>query len=183
VFNCRNKNGFPAMKRLALVAVAASLLAGACATQPTLYQPAVGPQAIGFSEYRIEPGRYRVTFRGGPGAPAGYVTDLALRRAADLAVQDGYDWFRVSDRFLEGSPDHGPRVSLGVGGGSSSFGGGYYGHHHSGSAVGVGLGTSFNLGGGPAVRATLEVMMGKGPKPPGADIYDARAIQSSGART
>ena len=37
--------------------------------QPTLYQAAAGPQAVGYSEYRIEPGRYRITFRGGPGAP------------------------------------------------------------------------------------------------------------------
>lgn len=165
------------MKRLALLAFSASLALGACATQPTLYQPAAGPQAIGFSEYRIEPGRYRVTFRGGPGASAGYVTDLALRRAADLALQDGYDWFRVSDRFLQGQPDRGPRVSFGVGGGSMNFG------RHSSTGVGLGVGTGFNLGGGPAVSATLEVMMGKGPRPPGADVYDARAIREYGAHT
>jgi hypothetical protein len=170
------------MKRALLISLVAGLALSACPAQPTVYQPAAGPSAVGYSEYRIEPGRYRITFRGGPGAPAGYVTDLAIRRAADLALQDGYDWFRVSDRLLEGAPDRGPRVSVGVGGGSSSFGGGYYGHH-SGSAVGVGVGTSFNLGGGPAVSATLEVFMGKGPKPPGADVYDARAVQSYGART
>ena len=39
------------------------------ATAPTLYGPAVRPDAVGFSEYRIEPGRVRITFRGGPGAP------------------------------------------------------------------------------------------------------------------
>lgn len=183
MFNSRNKNGFPAMKRLALIAVAASLALGACATQPTVYQAAAGPKAVGYSEYRIEPGRYRITFRGGPGAPAGYVTDLAIRRAADLALQDGYEWFRVSDRFLQGEADHGPQVSLGVGGGSGSWGGGGYYGHHSGTSVGLGVGTSFNLGGGPAVSATLEVLMGKGPKPQGADIYDARAVQSMGART
>jgi hypothetical protein len=177
VFNLRNKNGFLAMKRLALLAVAASLALGACATQPTLYQPAVGQQAVGFSEYRIEPDRYRVTFRGGPGASATYVTDLALRRAADLALQNGYDWFRVSDRVLQGQPDRGPRISFGVGGGGTSFG------RHSATGLGVGVGTGFNLGGGPAVSATLEVMMGKGPKPPGADVYDARAIQSYAPHT
>ena len=142
------------MKRLLLPALAALALAG-CATAPTVYQPAPGPNAVGFSEYRIEPGRWRVSFLGGSGAPAGYVSDLALRRAADLAIQEGYDWFRVSDRFMEALPDRGPRFS-----------------------VGVGVGTTFPVGAqGGVVKATLEVMMGKGPKPAGADVYDAREIQ------
>lgn len=160
------------MKRLIAASLSALAIA-ACATTPTVYQPAAGPQAVGYSEYRIEPGRYRITFQGGPGAPAQYVTDLALLRAADLALADGYDWFRVTDRFLQGRPDRGPRVSLGVGG--ADFG--------RRSSVGLGLGTGFNLGGGPAVASTLEVMMGKGPRPPGADTYDARLVrQSLGAR-
>ncbi len=155
------------MKRLILPALAALSLA-ACATAPTLYQPAIGPQAVGFSEYRLEPGRYRITFRGGPGAPIEQVTDFALLRAADLALADGYDWFRVADRFVEGRPDRGPRVGLGVGGGSS---------------VGVGLGTSFNLGGGPSLSTSVEVMMGRGPRPPGMDVYDAREVRRAiGAR-
>jgi hypothetical protein len=160
------------MQRL-LVAGLAALSLSACATAPTVYQPAAGPNAVGYSEYRIEPDRWRVTFRGGPGAPAGYVNDLALRRAADLAVQQGYDWFRVYDRMMEGQPDRGPRMSVGVGGGSSD----YSWRRGGGTSVGVGLGTSFNLGGGPSVTATLEVLMGRGPKP--ADAYDAREIQRS----
>ena len=146
------------MKRLILSALAALSLA-ACATAPTVYQPATGPKAVGYTEYRIEPGRYRVTFQGGPGAQPQYVTDLALLRAADLALADGYEWFRVSDRFLQGRPDTAPRISLGVG-------------------------TGFSLGGGPSGAATLEVVMGKGERPRGGDVYDARALRSNlGART
>ena len=51
--------------------------------------------------------------------------------------------------------DSGSRLSIGTG--STSFG------RHS--AVGVGVGTSFNLGGGPALAQTIEVLMGKGPPP------------------
>ena len=163
------------MKRLVLSALAALSLA-ACATQPTVYQPAAGPNAIGYSEYRIEPGRYRITFQGGSGAPAEQVMDLALLRAADLALADGYDWFRVSDRFMQatGGGSSGPRISLGVGG--ADFG--------RRSAVGVGVGTGFNLGGGGgygggAAAATIEVFMGRGPKPDGVDVYDARAVRST----
>ena len=162
------------MKRLIpIVAVCAAL--AACATAPTVYGPASGPTAVGFSEYRIEPGRYRVTFRGGPGAPAAQVADYALLRAADLAIADGYDWFRVVDRYTSQSGyDSGPRLSIGAGGGS----GGYR------SGVGVGLGTSFNLGGGPAITQSLEVIMGKGrPAPGGPEVYDARDVRRTvGAR-
>jgi hypothetical protein len=155
------------------IPVLAALSLAACATAPTVYQPAAGPTAVGYSEYRIEPGRYRITFRGGPGAPPQRVMDLALVRAADLALADGYDWFRVSERFVEGLPDRGPRIGVGVGGAD-------YGRH---SSVGLGLGTSFSIGGGPASSATLEVLMGKGARPVGADIYDARALRENlGAR-
>ena len=149
------------------VALAASLMLGACATPPTLYQPAAGPVAVGYSEYRIEPGRYRITFRGGPGAPAQQVADYALRRAADLALADGYDWFRVADRVTDVRPDTGPRMSVGIGG--ATFG------RHSGASVGVSQGIP--LGGGPTLAQTIEVVMGKGDRPRGADIYDARELR------
>jgi hypothetical protein len=163
------------MKRL-LVPVLAALSLSACATpQPTVYQPSAGPQAMGYSEYRIEPGRYRITFRGSPGSPRSQVADFALRRAADLAIADGYDWFRITE-WIDSvdAPGNGSSVSFGVGGGN-------FGRH---SSAGVGLGTAFNLGGGPAITATLEVLMGQGPKPADRDVYDARGVRSSiGART
>jgi len=156
------------MRRLILCLAAAASLA-ACATPPTLYQPANIRDGVGYSEYRIEPGRYRITFRGGPGAPPQQVSDYALRRAADLAVADGYDWFRVSDRFTEGRPDRGPHLSIGVGGAS-------FGSH---TAVGVGVSNGFSLGGGPSVAQTIEVVMGKGERPRGGDVYDARALREN----
>lgn len=156
-----------------LIAAVAALTVSACASgQPTFYRPAAGPTAVGFSEYRIEPGRYRITFRGGAGAPEAQVSDYALLRAADLALADGYDWFRVYERRITViGPDPGPRIGLGVGG--ASFG--------RSSGVGLGLGTSFPLGGGkgPPLAATIEVVMGRGPKPATPDAYDARAVHST----
>ena len=157
------------MKPLVIATVAVSLVLSACATAPTLYQASIGPQAVGYSEYRIEPGRYRITFRGGPGAPAQQVADYALLRAADLAVAEGYDWFQVADRLSQGRPDTGPRIGVGLGGGD-------FGRR---SGVSLGLGTSFNLGGGPAFVSTLEVVMGRGERPRGRDSYDARALRRS----
>ena len=148
---------------------AASLVLAACATAPTVYR-AAAPGAvgeIGYSEYRLEAGRYRVTFQGGPGAPENQIADYALLRAAELALRDGYDWFRVADRSTTVSGESsGPRSS--VGGGSST-----YGHR---SSVGLGVGTSCNLGPGPAFSRSLEVVFGKGPTPRDRDAYDARDV-------
>jgi len=157
------------MKRLILPAVAALTLS-ACATEPTTFQPAAGPSRVGFSEMRIEPGRYRVTFQGGPGAPPAQVEDYALLHAADLAVAEGYDWFRVTDRSTRQNGYSGASISLGIG--SASFG------RHSATAVGVGAG-GIPLSGGAALVASLEVLMGKGPKPDDRDVYDARGVQRS----
>jgi len=160
------------MKRLILAALGALSLA-ACATEPTHFQPAARPGAVGFSELRIEPGRYRVTFQGGPGAPAAQVEDYVLLRAANLALAEGYDWFRVTDRLTRQNGYSGSSLSIGVGGAS-------FGRH---SATAASVGTGFPLSGGPALISTVEVLMGKGPKPPEGDVYDARGVQRAiGAR-
>jgi hypothetical protein len=151
------------MKQFLACAAALSLLT-ACAT-PTTYMAAPGPRAVGFSDYRIETGRYRVTFRGGPGAPPAQVANYTLLRAAEVSLRDGYDWFRVVETFDDRTDGgSGPRVSIDTGGGS-------FGRR---SAMGVGIGTSFDLSGGPAYARTIEVQAGKGAKP--ADGYDARDI-------
>jgi hypothetical protein len=155
------------MKRLVPATLAALSLA-ACVT-PTVYQPAAGPDAVGYSDYVIEPGRYRVTFHGGDAASVEQVMDLALLRAADIALAQGYDWFQISDRYIRGvGGGYGPTVSLG-------FGGMSYGSH---SAVGGGVGAGYDFVGGPALAATIEVAMGRGPMPPGLNVYNARAIRS-----
>jgi len=154
------------MRRVILIIAAAATLS-ACASTPTLYQPQ-SPKGVGYSEYRIESDRFRVTFRGGPGAPQEQVSDYALLRAAEVTVGAGYDWFRVVDRQMQVVGDgSGPRLSVGTGGAD-------FGRH---SAVGVGVGTSFNLGGGPALANTIEILLGKGPAPRAPDVYVAREVE------
>lgn len=151
-----------------LLAAAACLSLAACVT-PTHFQPATSGGGVGFSELRIEPDRYRVIFQGGPGAPEAQVQDYALLRAADLALAQGYDWFRVVDRSIRQTGYGGASLGVGVGGAS-------FGRH---SATGVGVSSGFPISGGPALQASLEVLMGKGPRPPGQDVYDARAVRVS----
>lgn len=144
---------------------------GACASTPTVFAPATRAGGVGYTDMKIEPGRYRVTFRGGAGATAAQVSDYALLRAAQLTLDDGYDWFQVVDRYMaQVGNSSGPQFSLGVGGGS----GGY-----NDSAIGAGVGTTFNLGGGAMMHQTLEVLMGKDPRPAGFDFYDARQVRNS----
>lgn len=151
-----------------IAAVLSGLVLTACASTPTVYRAQAGaPNDIGYSEYRLEAGRYRVTFQGGPGAKEAQIADYALLRAAELALRDGYDWFRIASRSTSASGyDRGPRMS--VGGGSASFG--------RRTSFGLGLGTSFDLGPGPSFAQSIEVVFGKGPTPRDRDAYDAREI-------
>ena len=105
------------MKRLTFSLIAVSALAlGACASLAP-YGPQQAGRGQGFSEQRIESNRFRVTYNG-VGAP-GPVADRALFRAAQLTVDQGYDWFEVTQRWLDGRPDSAggvrPSVSIGAG--------------------------------------------------------------------
>ena len=149
-----------------LISCLAALSLAACASPPTVYQPAATAQDMGWRSTRIETDRYRVSFRANPDLKRDQAEDMALRRAAEITLADGYEWFRVVSRNTEqvGGRDRGG-TSVGVGGSSGSYG----------SSVGVGIG--FDLS--PDTRryeATLEILLGRGAKPEGADVYDARSV-------
>ena len=149
------------MKRLVPAALALSLaLVGACETSP------VGPP-LGGSAVALETGRYRVVFRGVSGASGPEVQDRALLYAANLALGQRYDWFRVAGRAFDLAPPTRPRVTIGVGGASFGRGGGF------------GFGAAQSTGGEPSPVAELEVVLGRGPKPAGPDVYDARSVVES----
>lgn len=116
-----------------------------------LYAAGNSGQAAGYSELRIEAGRYRVTFQGAPGATAEQVADYALLRAAELAVRDGYDWFRIAERG---------DVSDGEGPGAFPPASGSH------RIVRTQL----------RISTTLEVVFGRGMLPATGDAYPARAV-------
>ena len=76
------------------------LLLAACATA-TPYGPAAQGSGYGFSEQQIEQGRFRITFRGNSSTARETVENSLLFRAAELTLQEGYDYFIVEERDTE----------------------------------------------------------------------------------
>lgn len=159
------------MKRLTFGLIAASALALSACASLAPYGPQQSARGQGFSEQQIETNRFRVTYNG-VGAP-GPVADRALFRAAQLTVDRGYDWFEVTQRWIDGRPDSagGVRPSVSIGAGSGRYGG------WSTSGVGVGLG--LDLSGPQPTSTTLEIVMGRGAKPERPDAYDVRRVQDA----
>lgn len=154
------------MKRL-VAALVVGLAVTACTSGPTRYIPAMDGDDMGYREQRIEEQRYRISFRANPDLKAAEVEDMALRRAAELAVQNGYQWFQVVSRMTDvvGGSHTASGPTIGIGGSSGSYG----------SSVGLGLG--FNLGGDSRqYESTLEVLMGRGQKPSDPAAYDAYSV-------
>lgn len=163
------------MSRFALPIIAAAGLALSACASLAPYGAQTGPGGQGYVEQRIESNRFRVTYNG-VGA-AGPVADYALLRAAELTTSQGYDWFEITQRWIDGRPDSagGMRPSVGVGYGSSRHDGRYGRYSSSGVGVGVGL----NFSGPSPTSTTLEVVMGNGQRPDRPEAYDARAVQDN----
>lgn len=75
-------------------AVLAASLA-ACAT-PTPYGPIDG--RYGYSDQRVEADRYRIAFSGNASTPRETVETFLLYRAAELTLENGYDYFLVVEQ-------------------------------------------------------------------------------------
>jgi len=174
-------------------AIAASLaLAGllsACATA-TPYQPNIPGQATsgGYSEQRIEPNRFRVTFAGNSLTSRETVEGFLLFRAAELTVQEGYDWFEIADRnverdrrtYIERDPLYSPWYGPSYGFWAPSwryYGGGfgwrswdpYWGSPFWGDRMDVRTVDKY--------EASAEILMSRGAKPTdNPRAFDARAV-------
>jgi len=139
------------------VAFLAALALTACATAPT-YGPSDG-DSYGYRDQIIETGRYRVSYFADDRQEA---ESGALRRAAELTLQEGFDHFVIISRSNE-TTQQAPRSSVSIGGGTAS------------SRSGFGLGVSVPIGETrEEVSTWLEIIMGEGPKPADAiQAYDA----------
>ena len=81
---------------------AALLLVSGCATS-TPYQPLSASSAVsgGYTDQRLGENRFRVTFAGNTLTSRERVETYLLFRAAELTVEQGYDWFVVVDHEMD----------------------------------------------------------------------------------
>lgn len=160
--------------RLKLISAAAigALAIAACAPTQTAYAP-LGQGGVGYEDLRIEDNRWRVSFTGAADAQTGGAERLALRRAAELTLENGYDWFEVVDRQSHATGRGSSPVRVG-GGVSQGFGSGGF------RSSGVGLGIGFSPGQQQRSTVTMEIFARSGPIPQGqSNAYDARSILSN----
>jgi hypothetical protein len=189
------------MKRhLTLVVALSAALLSACATGPryTPYQ-AAQPGKFGFSEQRIEATRYRIIFQGNSRTTRQRVEDSLLLRAANVTIENGYDWFQIVNRATD-PKTYQVRIPSAYSSAYSSFGGGfgYNGRFASYRSWSPRHGwvyyrDPFAFGafydpfwGRDEVRnitrfeANAEIILGKGPKPTDrADTFDARDVRTN----
>ncbi len=129
------------------------------------YAPANGPDR-GYSERQIEADRFRVRFDGGSDVSFEQLENLALRRAAELTLENGSDWFEIVSRSSDGDDDRPVRVGGSVG---QTFGS----RRYSGSSVGLGI--RLNPGAGNKT-IYLEILIRAYPRPDHSGAYDARDV-------
>jgi len=172
------------MKRLLIIG-AAALALSACATA-TPYQPAQPghSQAGGYSEYRVESDRWRVHFAGNSLTSRETVETYLLFRAAELTVQNGYDWFSVVNRQTErdtryvGTPD--PWYSSRFG----PYWGPHWRYYRRGAwstwgPWGSPWGSDFDVREIDRYEADAEIVMGRGRKPADPSAFDAREVMTN----
>ena len=148
------------------LAASALVLLGACATSAP-YGPAANDGAKGYSVLPIENNRFRITYTD---SSMDLARSRALRRAAEITLEKGDDWFQIVTAYSDtGELAGGNGTSVSVGGATGSSGR---------SSVGVGVGISLPLGGGSSgpVEHVMEIVTAPGPKPDNPNAYDAADV-------
>lgn len=173
-----------------------SLLLAGCMTETT-YRPATGQgfNRTGYSDRQIEQNRYLITFAGNSVTDRDTVERYLLFRAAELTMQNGYDYFVMVQR----DTDRQARTySTGIGGGGfgyGGFGGGYwgpswnfygrgYGWRRFGGGFGYGgyggfggFGNDFDVRTIDRYEASAEIVMRKGaPDKDNVRAFNARSV-------
>ncbi|MBN8841390.1 MAG: hypothetical protein J0I25_14460 [Sphingomonadales bacterium] len=103
-----------------------ALLVSGCATETT-YRPATGKgfYRTGYSERQVETDRWLVTFAGNTVTDRDTVERYLLFRAAQLTLQNGYDYFVMVDRSTDRQAQTYSTPGPGWGGGWGGWGAGW----------------------------------------------------------
>jgi len=95
----------PSLRHQAAAACAVAVLmlygcASSSANAPT-YRPQASDEGAGYADQQINATRYRVSFAGDNQTSRGQVEDFLLRRAAEITVRAGYNYFAFDNRSIE----------------------------------------------------------------------------------
>jgi hypothetical protein len=169
---------------LAAVAALGAGLAG-CETA-TPYQPLMpgNQSAGGYAEIKVNDDLWRVTFAGNSLTARETVEHYLLYRAAELTVNQGYDWFLDTHRSTDKQTSYetdpfyatGPGFAYGWGWRPSwrAYGGGRGWRGYGGWGGGPFWGGGYDIDQISRYETSAEIRMGHGPKPDGA--IDARQV-------
>lgn len=158
---------------LAVGVVAATTLVAACSGGPTPYQPAAGYDR-GYSEQKIEPERYRISFKGNSLTGRDTVENYLLYRAAELTLQSGYDTFTIVSRDTD--KDSTVRRT----GEFSRFSYIYFSPRWGWvSAWDPFMSSPARYDEVTRYEAFAEIVMSRGPKGPDANAFDARQVSQN----
>ena len=171
------------MTKLLSAMLAVLLLVAGCATQ-TAYKPAEKRGAEGYTETRLGESRYRISFVGNTQTKSETVKDYALLRAAELSLQQGYEWFQVIER------DGDKKVNAATSIGSGFSVPGHTSVYRSCGALScrttVASSPGFSTGFGVSSTTTttaysyaIEVMLGRAPMARPDEAYDARELATN----
>jgi len=155
------------LRRTAAVVASAVAVLGlaACATA-TPYQPKLS--GYGYAEQRLETNRYKVSFAGNSSTPRQTVENYLLYRAAEVTLQNGYDYFVLAEQNTQADTRY-QETFTGFGAPYYWYPRGYYGGVGTSSANPI---TEF--------EAVANILVFKGSKP--ADnfkAFDARDLKAN----
>lgn len=147
-----------------------TLSLGACAAQPTPYQPRADSR--GYTEQQLDSRTWRVEFAGNTATPRETVENYLLYRAAEIMLFGGYDKFVILEKEIERNVDY-----QGYGAAPPRFGFGVF--HHGG--VGYGYQGSYGPDGyysrvSYTGFATIRTFDGGRGVPSDAVVYNAQEV-------
>jgi hypothetical protein len=142
----------------------------------TPYQPLEHGSKVsgGFSDQKLDADHFTVSFKGNSDTLRAKVESYLLYRAAQITVEQGFDWFETVDRHTDRKqetfvdPFYGPGYRWGYFRPYYNFYGPGYGWRGWGPWGGYDVQTLQEF------QATTEIALHHGPKPPG----DARALDA-----
>jgi hypothetical protein len=175
--------GRTALLLAALMAAALSL--AACETA-TPYQPLAAGNAVsgGFTDQKLDDTHMRVSFQGNDATSREQVETYLLYRAAEVTVDQGFDWFEMVQRHTHNTGETYVTPNfVGPWGGywapywayDRGLGWGYWDPYWGGPFLG-----GYDVERIDRYKATAEIVMGHGPKP--ADnprAFDARQVMAN----